>query len=191
MVNTGPVFKTGSCHTSDETDETGINEADITKNDQTAAATGDTPGTSAVEIIPTNTGTPGIKESDMSKTTHGFCNHCKRDDVNLPSPGKCSRCYSRIRRGLDVITGEPLAIPSVPPPAIQAVDLGETGINEAQFLSTENIGHSIISLEALLDEVWQQKRTQLLGMLDQCNSNLERLQTDSFIMQELNDFEVE
>jgi hypothetical protein len=45
----------------------------------------------------------------MAKSTHGTCPSCKRENVNMPGPNKCSRCYDRIKRGVDVITGEPIS----------------------------------------------------------------------------------
>ncbi|MFZ4857941.1 MAG: hypothetical protein ACOYL3_16245 [Desulfuromonadaceae bacterium] len=59
-------------------------------------------------------------ETTMAKITHGTCNHCKRENVNMPFPGKCSRCYDRMKRGVDIFTGEP--VPTEPAPAILADD---------------------------------------------------------------------
>ena len=38
----------------------------------------------------------------------GTCPICKREDVLMPGP-KCSRCYDRTQRGVDVLTGKPVA----------------------------------------------------------------------------------
>lgn len=39
----------------------------------------------------------------------GTCPVCKRKDVLMPSGQKCSRCYDRQRKGLDPVTGKPVA----------------------------------------------------------------------------------
>ncbi len=44
-------------------------------------------------------------EATVSETKRGNCPSCNREDVLMPGP-KCSRCYDRIKRGVDVITGE-------------------------------------------------------------------------------------
>lgn len=47
------------------------------------------------------------KTTQTSGTPRGYCPSCNRDDVLMPGP-KCSRCYDRIKKGKDVITGEPV-----------------------------------------------------------------------------------
>lgn len=50
-----------------------------------------------------------------TKTPRGTCKLCNRPDVIIPGGGKCSRCYSRIKKGLDPLTGElAVVVPSAP-----------------------------------------------------------------------------
>jgi hypothetical protein len=92
-----------------------------------------------------------VKETNMAtKITHGTCNHCNRENVNMPSPGKCSRCYDRMKRGVDIFTGKPIGtkVPTVgasskstrtePAPAILADDEPDTCLSiEKEANSTQ------------------------------------------------------
>jgi len=49
------------------------------------------------------------KETTMS-TQKGTCPTCKREGVSMPFLDKCHRCYDRIRKGKDPLTGKPKVI---------------------------------------------------------------------------------
>jgi len=58
----------------------------------------------------------------MSKSFRGDCPLCKRKNVHMPGP-KCSRCYSRLAKGRDILTNQPISSPEgstakqpIPPP---------------------------------------------------------------------------
>lgn len=54
-------------------------------------------------------GCPGLGESIEFKedvVAKGTCNICNRSDLELPSKGQCGRCYDRIKKGKDPLTGK-------------------------------------------------------------------------------------
>lgn len=136
-----------------------------------------------------------IKEPDMSKATHGTCNHCKRDDVHLPSPGKCSRCYSRMKKGLDVITGEPIPLfrahdhapvahKPAPAPAVPAAPKVSTPITP-DFMPVSSVPALNVDLEKVIDSAWQSKRAALIKKISDVENDYDRLMLACDIISDL------
>jgi len=61
---------------------------------------------------------PVVKENNVSKKV--TCPTCKRPNLTLATVDKCGRCYDRVSKGKDPVTGEPVTkeeSPALPPPA--------------------------------------------------------------------------
>lgn len=92
----------------------------------------------------------------MARTT-GTCPVCKRPDRKMNGT-KCPRCYSRIAKGLDPLTGKP-ANAAPPAPAILADD------------ETENMATAIVAM-VTIPEIVQEKKisndfnVDVLGAID-------------------------
>jgi len=68
------------------------------------------------------------KERPMANK-RATCPVCKRKDVLMPSGQKCSRCYDRQSKGLDPVTGRPIAAAA---PVAKAV-----GVDTVELLSIQ------------------------------------------------------
>lgn len=118
------------------------------------------------------------KEISMpsTKTKRGNCPSCRRDDVLMPGP-KCSRCYDRIERGVDVITGKPPVKPALAP-AILADDevetLPVTVVKQAKpvELTFEDFHIDVVGA---VDEAWRTKRHDFITQLRNATKAAEKL----------------
>jgi hypothetical protein len=120
-----------------------------------------TESTKAAAAVPAK---PAKKENTMSTNPLGHCNLCHRDHVRLPSPGKCSRCYSRLKRGVDVITGLPL---SSPPPAAAESKTPAAAPSEKQGQPTPDPWVCTIDVIQVLDDAWFSQRCNIISRLNE------------------------
>ena len=97
-----------------------------------------TTATPAVAL--TNPANDRVEETTMA--IKGTCSHCKRENVSMPSNGKCNRCYDRMKRGVDIFTGHPLPqkSPAAPvAPAILADDEPDTCLSTQKYVKSTQI----------------------------------------------------
>jgi hypothetical protein len=141
---------------------------------------------------------PAIEEITMTtknKTTpRGTCPICKREDVLLPGP-KCFRCYDRIKRGVDVITGLPIPplrahdlektakAPVAPKPSLAILadnDLDDgpplPPVRPAKHQPAPPTDYGVkLDIADIIDGLWLEKRTAMLRLLSAAPNECERL----------------
>lgn len=69
-------------------------------------------------------GEPVTIEGGVMASVLGDCAICGRKGLMTVSPGKCGRCFDRIKKGKDPVTGQPkgeLAVESAPTPSVAPV----------------------------------------------------------------------
>lgn len=127
---------------------------------------------------------PDTKEIAMSENTNkrGHCPSCNRDDVLMPGP-KCSRCYDRIKKGKDVITGEPVAAQEAAAPST-AITPPLAPKKPVQAPANPNI--CTIDVVQVLDGVWSEKRAIMLSKLNESKSVCTRLALANSFVERIN-----
>jgi hypothetical protein len=68
-----------------------------------------------------------IMETEVMASKQGKCQVCGRKAITLPNGKECGRCYSRKRKGLDPLTGNPKIEPSVEDDAVECALCGNSG----------------------------------------------------------------
>lgn len=118
---------------------------------------------------------PKAKEPTMATkkvTPRGDCPSCNRKDVLMPGP-KCSRCYDRIKKGKDVITGAPVTAQEPAPPLKAATP----PISEKKAVQHKPAADACtVDVKQLLDDTWISQRMLILEKLDKTRSNYSRLE---------------
>lgn len=129
-------------------------------------------------LAPRKVATP-ITPIQTKETTHmpskrGTCPLCKRENVLMPGP-KCSRCYSRSKLGLDLLTGEPL-------PVFRAHDHSDLSsikdtIKPAVKPAAATLPASGFSLDvlAVIDEAWSSKRAAFIDQILAADKTADKL----------------
>ena len=125
--------------------------------------------------------TEDVMSNTTTVTKRGQCPSCKRDDVLLPGP-KCSRCYDRISRGIDVITGEPVkvfrahdhAVSSVP--AAVTSSAAPTPVPAKKSVPVKAAADSCtIDIIQVLDDVWISQRSDIIRRLNTASGSCSQL----------------
>lgn len=132
---------------------------------------------------------PETKENSMAKTT-GTCPVCKRPDRKMNGT-KCPRCYSRIAKGLDPLTGEPVKL-------LRAHDLepaDRTAVGKAVPARSEtpaapSTGFNLDVLAAI-DEAWQGKREAVLLQLRATDRIADKLRLAHTVLHSVNTISIE
>lgn len=127
------------------------------------------PRKGATSITPIQT-----KETTHMPSKRGTCPLCKRENVLMPGP-KCSRCYSRAKLGLDLLTGEPL-------PVFRAHDHSDLSsvkdtVKPAAKSAAAALPASGFSLDvlAVIDEAWSSKRAAFIDQILAADKTADKL----------------
>ena len=134
----------------------------------------------------------------VKKSPRGDCPECNRKDVLMPGP-KCSRCYDRLRRGVDVITGEcvpPLQthelVPSiVKAPAKQAAP--KVTLKDPAAVLVKRSATDPLSIDPVecVDALWRNLRNSFIRKLSGSTSALDRLETALCMVEDLKELQDE
>lgn len=57
-----------------------------------------------------NTSDASAPKKEKTMAYKGTCKYCGRENIRLQSATKCSRCYYRLSKGLDPVTGKPASV---------------------------------------------------------------------------------
>ncbi len=110
---------------------------------------------------------PKTKEPTMATkkvTPRGDCPSCNRKDVLMPGP-KCSRCYYRISKGQDPITGKPVAAQEpVAPQKAATPPISEKKAVQPKPAS----GTCTVNVMQLVDDTWIAQRSIMEKKLNDC-----------------------
>ena len=117
---------------------------------------------------------------------HGNCPSCKRENVLMPGP-KCSRCYDRIKRGVHVITGEPLKLLRSHDlePAKTAVAT-KTRPAQPETMPTAPTTGFNLDILAAIDEAWFGKREAVLLQLKATDKTADKLRLALNVLSSVN-----
>lgn len=132
---------------------------------------------SAPEVRPANPPMIATKEKTMTKLAKGTCPTCKRTAVTLTQTkaGDCFRCYDRIKKGKDPVTGLiGQAVPPVPPPKATQ----ETAVPQqdavlkapASAAAPPVAGTCTIDVVQVLDSLLAEKRASMVEKLNSSKS---------------------
>lgn len=115
--------------------------------------------------------------------TIGACPVCKRPDRKMNGT-KCPRCYSRIAKGLDPLTGKP-AKAAPPAPVILADDKTENNTpvsptpaagSKTAIEPEKQAGNDFnVDVLAAIDSAWLVKRDIFIGQLQAATKTADRL----------------
>lgn len=124
---------------------------------------------SAPEVRPANPPMIATKEKTMTKLAKGTCPTCKRTTVTLTQTkaGDCFRCYDRIKKGKDPVTGlVGQAAPPVPPPRAAQ----ETTAPQPAAPTPPAAGTCTIDVVQVLDSLLAEKRAIMVEKLNSSKS---------------------
>ena len=111
----------------------------------------------------------GADKAQMVKETkskRGTCTLCKRPNVLIPGGGKCCRCYERLKRGVDPITGK------------RGNDIGISAQTHNLQVIQQNQFNNIISSDVILRFAAQRDQQLYVILVQQAETNRRTIESE-------------